>query len=39
MKRAIRKDTMGEPVDSICGQLKGKGPRVKKPERDHFYIS
>lgn len=24
MKRAVRKDTMGEPVDTICGYVKGK---------------
>jgi hypothetical protein len=39
MKRAIRKDTMGEPVDTICGHVKGKKASGEETgERPFLYL-
>jgi hypothetical protein len=39
MKRAIRKDTMGEPVDTICGHVKGKRASGEETgERSFLYL-
>ena len=39
MKRAIRKDTMGEPVDTICGHVKGKKASGEETgERSFLYL-
>jgi hypothetical protein len=39
MKRTIRKDTMGEPVDTICGHVKGKKASGEETgERPFLYL-
>ena len=39
MKRAIRKNTLGKSVDTICGRVKEKRCRAKMAETGRFYIS
>ncbi len=38
-KRAIRKNTLGRSVDTICGHVRGKRRRARTPGRSHFCIS
>ena len=39
MNRAIRKNTLGQSVDTICGRVKEKKCRAKMPGTGRFYIS
>ncbi len=39
MKRAERKNSVGESIDSICGYVRGKTRQAKRPETSRFYIS
>jgi hypothetical protein len=39
MKRAIRKDTFGQPIDTICGHVKGKKASGEETgERPFLYV-
>ena len=39
MKRAVRKDTMGQPIDTICGYVKGKKASGEETgERPFLYL-
>ena len=39
MKRAIRKDTFGQPIDTICGHVKGKKVSGEETgERPFLYV-
>jgi hypothetical protein len=39
MNRAVRKNTLGEPMDTIAATSKGKARRTETPERNRSYIS
>jgi hypothetical protein len=36
MKRAMRKNTLGRPMDTICGHVKGKNPSGGETEERPF---
>jgi hypothetical protein len=39
MKRTIRKDTLGQPIDTICGHVKGKKASGEETgERPFLYV-
>jgi hypothetical protein len=38
MKRAVRKNTLGRPVDTICGYVKGKSASGETGERPFLYL-
>jgi hypothetical protein len=39
MKRAVRKNTLGQPIDTICGHIKGKTTSGQDTgERPFIYI-
>ena len=39
MNRAVRHDTFGQSIDTICGHVRGKIHRGQKPEKGLLYIS